>query len=257
MVLSGVRNWAYESKHRVREYTRLSAIVALQIMTKPLAALVRAATLAVVFYGGASAQEPAERVAEIARHSMDATELPAVPGAFYELDLTLATFLHGRWDGGVIFAAARQAAEILAQCGVRTVAVQLRIIDAPRHYRVYFTPVSRRLVRNLPLPRPTAYFADDTLNQPAFDAEAIGRGNSRTRPELGGTVWLTHGIREAGVALAHELVHVLMDSGEHSPQTENLMRSETAATNIHLDSMQCARLTVGGAQQGLLRALPL
>ena len=106
------------------------------------------------------------------------------------------------------------------------------------------------------MPRPLAYFADDTLNQPAFDAEAVGRGNSRTRPELEGTVWLTHGVREPGVALAHELAHVLMDSGEHSQQPGNLMRTETAPANIHLDPMQCARLTTVGAQQGLLKPVP-
>lgn len=225
-------------------------------MTKPPAAWICAAMLALVYCGGAQAQERAERIAESARHDMDVAELPAVPGAIAELDLTLVTFLQGHWDGKAIFAAARQAAEILAQCGVRTASVQLRIIDAPRHYRFYFTPVSRRLARALPLPRPVAYFADDTLNQPAFDAEAIGRGNSRSRPELEGSVWLTHGIREPGVALAHELVHVLMDSGEHSQQAGNLMRTETAAANIQLDTMQCARITSMGAQQGLLKPLP-
>ena len=139
---------------------------------------------------------------------------------------------------------------------MRTARVELRVIDAPRHYRFYFTPVSRRLARALPMPRPVAYFADDTLNQPAFDAEAVGRGNSRTRPELQGSVWLTHGVREPGIALAHELAHVLMDSGEHSELAGNLMRTETAAVNVRLDPMQCARLTTMGAQQGLLRALP-
>jgi hypothetical protein len=204
----------------------------------------------------APAQEGEEGVREGARLTLDAADLPAVPGALYELDLTLATFALGNWDGKVILSAARQAAEILSQCGVRTVRAELRIIDAPRHYRFYFTPVSRRLARVLPLPKPVAYFADDTLNQPAFEAEAIGRGNSRTRPELEGSVWLTHGVREPGVALAHELAHVLMDSGAHSRQADNLMRDETAASHTRLDPMQCARLTATGVQQGLLRALP-
>jgi hypothetical protein len=62
-------------------------------------------------------------------------------------------------------------------------------------------------------------------------------------------------VREPGVALAHELAHVLMDSGEHSQQPGNLMRTETAAANLHLEPIQCARLTTMGAQQGLLRAL--
>ena len=213
------------------------------------------AVAAIGLPGVAPAQEPAERIQESARYTFDPADLPAVPGAAYELDLTLATFLRGHWDSRSMFSAAREAAEILAQCGVRTARVELRVIDAPRHYRFYFTPVSRRLARALPLPRPVAYFADDTLNQPAFDAEAIGRGNGRTRPELVGTVWLTHGVREPGVALAHELAHVLMDSGAHSEDAGNLMRVETAATNTRLDPMQCARLTLVGAQQGLLRTL--
>jgi hypothetical protein len=202
------------------------------------------------------AQDAPEGIQQGARIALDAAELPAVPGAAYELDMTLATFAQGHWDSKIILGAARQAADILAQCAVRTASVELRVITAPRHYRFYFTPVSRRLARLLPLPRPVAYFADDTLNQPAFEAEAIGRGNSRARPELEGTVWLMHGVREPGVALAHELAHVLMDSGEHSQQADNLMRSETAAANTRLDPMQCARLTAAGVQQGLLRALP-
>jgi hypothetical protein len=222
-------------------------------MIRTLVYFLFAGLIAAGLGAGAQAQEPAERIVEISRQSMDAAELPAVSGAFYELDLTLAAFVQGHWEARAMFAAARQSAEILAQCGVRTVRVELRMIDAPRHYRFYFTPVSRRLARALPMPRPLAYFADDTLNQPAFDAEAVGRGNSRTRPELEGTVWLTHGVREPGVALAHELVHVLTDSGEHSQQTGNLMSTETAAGNIHLDPMQCARLTTMGAQQGLLK----
>ena len=100
-----MRNRAYESKHRAREYTRLSVVVALQIMTKPLAAWICAATLAMVMHG-ACAQEPGERIAESARKTMDAAELPAVPGAFYELELTLATFLQGHWDAKAMFAAA-------------------------------------------------------------------------------------------------------------------------------------------------------
>ncbi len=202
------------------------------------------------------AQEAPEGIGQSVQHVLDAAELPLVPGARYEFDLTLAAFAQGRWDGKIILGAARQAAEILAQCGVRTTRVELRLVDAPRHYRFYFTPVSRRLARVLQLPRPAAYFADDTLNQPAFEAEAIGRGNSRTRPELEGTVWLTHGVREPGVALAHELAHVLMDSGEHSQLPDNLMLPDTAATHTRLDPMQCALLTAAGAQQGLLRALP-
>ena len=92
----------------------------------------------------------------------------------------------------------------------------------------------------------------DTRSRPAFDAEAIGRGNSRTRPELADTVWMTVATRDAGTALAHELAHVLMDTGEHSDEPGNLMRDETTAGNTVLSETQCARLGETGSGNGLL-----
>ena len=86
----------------------------------------------------------------------------------------------------------------------------------------------------------------------AFDAEAIGRGNSQTRPELRDTVWITRGTRDLGIAMTHEIVHVLMDSGEHSEEPDNLMRDETAPGNSRLTPAQCARLLEAGTANGLL-----
>jgi hypothetical protein len=97
------------------------------------------------------------------------------------------------------------------------------------------------------------FFVDATRQQPAFDAEAIGRGNSRTRPELADTVWIVRDARDPGVALAHELAHVLMDSGEHSDEPGNLMREETAPASTRLTDAQCARLRETGRANGLLR----
>jgi hypothetical protein len=97
------------------------------------------------------------------------------------------------------------------------------------------------------------YLVRDTKNRPAFDAEAIGRGNSRTRPELADTVWMTAATREPGVALAHELAHVLMDSGGHSGEAGNLMREQTSPRNTALSAAQCARLRGTGGRNGLLQ----
>jgi hypothetical protein len=117
----------------------------------------------------------------------------------------------------------------------------------------FSTSAARELARAHPVARPTLYLVRDTKSRPAFDAEAIGRGNSKTRPEVADTVWMTAASRDPGVALAHELAHVLMDSGEHSDEEGNLMRDETSARNKRLTPGQCARLRDTGKANGLLK----
>ena len=90
---------------------------------------------------------------------------------------------------------------------------------------------------------------------PAFDAEAIGRGNSRSRPELADTVWVARGARDLGIVVAHELAHVLMDSGEHDNTADNLMAESTTPQNTQLTAVQCQRLTASGRRNGLLRGV--
>lgn len=146
----------------------------------------------------------------------------------------------------------REAAGLLRQCGVALSRAELRVVQAPRRFHVYFTPVSRELLARLPVPRPAVFFVDDTRNEPAFDAEAIGRGNSAARPELADTVWVAYGARDVAQVVAHELVHVLSDSGEHSEAPDNLMRVETAPRNTRLSAAQCDRLRARGEANGLL-----
>jgi len=197
----------------------------------------------------ALAQETSSIVA-IERRLLPVESSAAAPA--YKLHLTVATLDGGKWTVEAIDAVVRVSIQILSQCGVSTERVELVRISAPARYRNYFTPLSRELARALPLEKPAVYFVDDTRQRAAFDAEAIGRGNSRGRPELADTVWVTHGMRDPGVAVAHELVHVLMDSGEHSEDPDNLMRDETAPQNIRLTVRQCARLREAGVANGLL-----
>jgi hypothetical protein len=103
------------------------------------------------------------------------------------------------------------------------------------------------------LHKPTVYFVSGTRQRPAFDAEAIGRGNSRTRPELADTIWVTRGTRDLGIAIAHELAHVLMDSGEHSEAPSNLMREDTGPENTDLTDAQCARMRAAALANDLVR----
>jgi hypothetical protein len=169
-----------------------------------------------------------------------------------KLTLTLATLEGAGWAPADIGSALRQSAQILAQCGVALAKAELVRIGAPRRFHDFHTPASRELTRELPLAKPAIYFVAGTRQRPAFEAEAIGRGNSRSRPELADTVWVTRSARDLGIVLAHELAHVLMDSGEHVEEPGNLMREDTAPGNVQLTEAQCARLRDTGLANGLL-----
>jgi hypothetical protein len=170
--------------------------------------------------------------------------------------LTLVYFPAGGWQEADVRAAASRAGRILGQCGIGPVAVDVVRADVDARFRVFHTPVSRELARTLQPRRPAIFFVDATRQDPAFDAEAIGRGNMRGRPELRDTVWVVKGARDLDVVLAHELAHVLMDSGEHSDEPGNLMRDETAPGATRLSEAQCERLRATGAANGLLRPSP-
>jgi hypothetical protein len=171
----------------------------------------------------------------------------------HHLRLTLAYLEGSGWTADAIHAAVRQSAQILGQCGVALEKVGLLQIGAPERFRAFYRPAARELSRALNLDKPTVYFVGGARQLPAFDAEAFGRGNTRSRPELRDTVWVAQGARDLDVVLAHEIAHVLMDSGEHSQEPGNLMRDETTPENTRLSDGQCARLRENGLAHGLLR----
>ena len=191
-----------------------------------------------------------DSIVALERHEVT-VELSAVSPS-HRLSLTLAYLEGGGWAPETIHAAVRQSALLLVQCGVALAKVELVLIEAPIRFRDFHMPVSRELARALPLARPAVYFVGGTRQRPAFDAEAIGRGNSRTRRELRDTVWITLGTRDLGIVLAHELAHVLMDSGEHADEAGNLMRADTSPENTRLSEAQCARLRETGTANDLL-----
>jgi Zn-dependent protease with chaperone function len=185
--------------------------------------------------------------------------LPSAVAALAEeplsLRLTLVHFEGGSWREDEIVAAASQASEILAQCGISPARLDVKRVDVEARFRIFDTATARELARRLQLVTPAIYFVDDTRQKPAFDAEAIGRGNSRSRPELRDTVWVVRGARDLEVVLAHELAHVLMDSGEHSQEPGNLMREETTPGNTHLSGAQCTRLRDAATANSLVAPL--
>ncbi len=170
-----------------------------------------------------------------------------------ELTLRLSVANIDRWDDAEVTAALRSAAKILAQCEIRMTGADLLLITVPETHRHFDTPRSRELAEALALSKPTLYFTAGTRQTPAFDAEAIGRGNSRSRPELRDTVWIARGARDLDLVIAHELAHVLMDSGAHDNSPGNLMAEETSPQNTQLTAAQCAQLRHTGTRNGLLR----
>ena len=172
--------------------------------------------------------------------------------ASHQLALHVYTFRGTRWSSDAIVEGLTQAARLLAPCGIAFSPVELNVVDAPLRFRIYSTPVSRELLRALPVHKPALFFVEDTHNQPAFDAEAIGVANAGTRPELVDTIWVAYGARDLPYAIAHELVHVLADSGEHSTEPANLMRSETAPRHSTLSAAQCERVRTHGVSTGVL-----
>ena len=194
----------------------------------------------------------AERVRVVDQRSMTFTASGDDPHAVLRLTLHVYRFADTRWKEGDIAAALPEVARLLAQCSVALERAELAVVEAPRRHHFYFTPVSRELVRVLQPRKPAVFFVEDTRNHPAFDAEAIGLSNAARRPELQNTVWVAYGTRDLAHALAHELVHVLSDSGDHVTVAGNLMNEDTSPANTRLTPAQCERLRSRGEAGGLL-----
>lgn len=176
------------------------------------------------------------------------------PEPTHRLGLELVVIAGSGWSADRVVAAAIEAAAILAQCGIRTERLRLSEFDGPKRYRYLATRTSRELAREAGVPRPALFFVADTLHRPAFDAEAVGRANSRSRPEMADTVWVTAGTRDLPIVIAHELAHVLADSGGHSEEPGNLMREQTTPANTRLTSGQCHAIVATAEANGLIRA---
>lgn len=215
-------------------------------LQSPLTACL-AATLLLVSTAALPQAAPAQRQAPAAAKK-------GVPAkTTHLLHLTAVKLEHSGWTDQRVLSVLRSAGRVLARCGVKLERVELISLAVPPGYVDVGTPVSRALVRDYRVARPAVYFVPDSRNRSDFEAEAFGRGNTRSRPELADTVWITASARDPGIALAHELAHVLMDSGEHSEEPGNLMRDETTPKNTALTPAQCARMRDIATGNGLLK----
>jgi hypothetical protein len=185
------------------------------------------------------------------------TEVPIAPRADAAprqaaLRLTAVLIDGSGWREPDLGAGISEAIGILGQCGVTASGFALLRVTTPPAYRDLSNPESRTLAATLAVPRPTLYFVRDTRNRPAFDAEAFGGGNTRSRPELTHSVWITRQAPDLPETLAHELFHVLANSGAHSDDPANLMYPRTAPGRHLLSRQQCAELLDTGLRSGLL-----
>ena len=92
----------------------------------------------------------------------------------------------------------------------------------------------------------------DTRMQAQYSGEAFGLANTRTRPWLVNSVWLMRDVDDPGVALAHELYHVLANDGAHVEGVANLMQGRTSPDSTALTEAQCRLAQTTGLDNRLL-----
>ncbi len=203
---------------------------------------------------------PAARVMEeVSKHllSIEVVADPETPApAFtHALRPTFVVVEGSGWTLDEVRSAARGAAGILARCGVLMPEVSVRFVAGPERLRYYHLATATELVQGLGYPKPAVHFVKDTRRPTGFDAETFARSNSRRNPALADTIWVTRRLPHPAIGLAHEIVHVLADSGEHSTAPGNLMQPVTAPEHTRLSPAQCERMRRVGTDHGLLEPL--
>ena len=163
-------------------------------------------------------------VLEDRTESLSATDLGVAASGGPALVLNVVAVSGSGWQPPAVRAMLRSAAPIFGQCGIALARVSVHYLSGPERLR-YFT---------------------------AETAEALIAALAGAHPSLVDTVWIVRSTPHPGIALAHELVHVLSDRGEHSTLPDNLMREETAQSNRKLTAEQCRGIVERGSARGLL-----
>ncbi|MFK7860247.1 MAG: S8 family serine peptidase [Granulosicoccus sp.] len=168
--------------------------------------------------------------------------------------------LDPQWQTTQVMQLLDDAASILAQCHIVFDETRVSRVQGPDYIRDLETGSARTLmgaVRDSGANRKlTVVLARDTLMSMPFDAEAFGRGNTRHRPWLTDSVWLTLALQDRAIALAHELFHVLINSGDHSTADGSLMLARTTGSNTRLTKEECTQARERALDMGLVRPGP-
>lgn len=172
----------------------------------------------------------------------------------YKLPLSVFV-LHEGWSKELVSKSLLEAETILAQCNIAFNSVTISELSVPAYLRDLEAGSTKTLVsalNNTTEFKPIKiFYARDTRMLTPFDGEAFGRANTRRRPWLQDSVWLMNGIEDAGIALAHELYHVLTNTGEHNQIADNLMQARTSQGRTTLEPMQC-EAAIRTAKENLL-----
>lgn len=165
--------------------------------------------------------------------------------------------LNSAFDDQRIMAMLDQAATIFRQCAIAIPTVDILYGQVAAHQQYLSTGPAKTVMQSLrssgPNKKLTIVLAHDTRMQLAFDAEAFGRANTRNRPWFTDSVWLTAALEDDGIALAHEMYHVLANSGDHVPDDGNLMLARTTGDNVLLTDAQCAAARSTAQHHGLVQ----
>lgn len=156
------------------------------------------------------------------------------------------------WDENMFHSALRQMATILSQCDIAIPRINVYLFDVPERYKDFHSPRSNELAGAIGIGQPTIFFIRDSLQKIAFDASTFGKSNIKSHTELQDTIWVLSNARDLGISLAHELVHVLLDSGVHTHAANNLMQENTSKKNIQLSTKQCRAIIDTGLVGKLL-----
>jgi len=186
-------------------------------------------------------------LADIASYTLDDQQAsnPPVSSASQNIALQLVR-LDPSWSQEVADIALEQAREILSQCDIgihlnRRIDMQgndyLSDLSSSSGYTVM--GALNKQYGNVRPPSIRLVLARDSRMQQPFDAEAFGKGNTRTRPWLENSIWLVNGGSDPGIAIAHEIYHILANDGSHVPGPKNLMRDKTDPAATELTVPQC------------------
>ena len=161
--------------------------------------------------------------------------------------------LNKQWDTAKITAALQETAAIYHQCDLNVKVNQWLDVQAPVYLQHLSTGNALTLARKVPTDHITVVFADDTAMQVQFDAEAFGQGNTGNRPWMRYSLWITAVTTDTGIALAHELFHIMTNNGSHINVADNLMQETTSPANRSLSAEQCAQAVSYASEAQLLR----
>ena len=170
----------------------------------------------------------------------------------YEFRPTLVLIDNSGWTKKLLTNASTRSTEILGQCGIGVPTINLITLKTSEKYKDPDRSQRIDLARSIsPAAKPLVFFIR-SAGDVTKDAFSYGRSNTRSA-ELKDTVWVKSELTDiAGVALAHELIHILSNSGEHINEPGNLMNEDADTTTVKLKPDQCNNIVRLGVENGFL-----